>query len=480
LRATARAARFNAAKKMRRRRRENHAHGELAPDHAFVRATRSEAPGCCTIVTPTIGLPWQTRGRRNKSLRSKGSIVVKNSSSPCQRIAGSGSSGWLQHALLVVLLNAAVSGAAANVVAWGAGTVVNPNNYNQAGQSLVPANLTNATQLDGGWRHSLAVRKDGTLLGWGEDTLGQTDFPSTGDYLAVACGDLFSLALRTNGTVVATGDDNFYGELDVPAGLSNVVAVACGAYHGLALKADGTVAAWGGEGAYNYGQAAVPPGLANVVAVAGGGWHSLALQADGTLRAWGRGDSGQTNLPPGLSNVVAIAAGVAHNLALKSDGTVTAWGLDTYGEADVPPGLSNVVQIAAGGWHSLALRRDGTVVAWGAGSGANTNVDFGQSTVPPGLSNVVQIAAGRLHSLALRGPAPLVTQGPVTVDGFTAAGFNVSLPTQNGRVYQLEYQDSLTDLTWHALPLHAGSGGLLTLTDPAPLGSQRFYRVRRW
>ncbi|HEU5068807.1 MAG TPA: hypothetical protein VFV96_00145 [Verrucomicrobiae bacterium] len=401
-------------------------------------------------------------------------------SSPRQPAARCGSPAWLCHAALVVLLNAAASGSAANVVAWGAGTVVNPNNYNQAGQSLVPTGLTNATQLAGGWRHSLAVRNDGTLLGWGEDTLGQTDFPSTSNYLAVACGDLFSLALRTNGTVAATGDDNFYGELDVPAGLSNAVAVAGGAYHGLALKADGTVTAWGGEGAYNYGQAAVPAGLSNVVAVAGGGWHSLVLKADGTLRAWGRGDSGQTNLPPGLSNVVAIAAGVAHNLALKSDGTVAAWGLDTYGEADVPPGLSNVVQIAAGGWHSLALRRDGTVAAWGAGSGANTNVDFGQSTVPPGLSNVVRIAAGRLHSLALQGSAPPVTQVPVTVDGFTAAGFNVSLPTQNGRVYQLEYQDSLTDVTWHALPLHAGSGGLLTLTDPAPPGSQRFYRVQRW
>ena len=38
---------------------------------------------------------------------------------------------------------------------------------------------------------------------------------------------------------------NDYGQTNVPAGLSGVTAIAAGDYHSLALKSDGTVVAWG-------------------------------------------------------------------------------------------------------------------------------------------------------------------------------------------------------------------------------------------
>jgi hypothetical protein len=230
----------------------------------------------------------------------------------------------------------------------------------------------------------------------------------------------------------------------------------------------------------NYGQGTVPNGLSNVVAIAGGGWHSLVLKSDGTLFAWGRNDSDQTNIPAGLGNVVAIAAGAAHNLVLQANGNVVAWGLNTYGETNVPPGLSNVVAIAAGGWHNLALKSDGTVVAWGAGTaGTNGFIDCGQSIVPTNLNNAVQIAAGKVHSLAVLGSGPPVTKAMLVLPNLGAFGFNVSLPTQNGRVYQFQYDNSFTDSSWQSLPLSAGTGGLQQFTDPAVV-SQRFYRVLRW
>src|SRR5688572_6847253 len=62
--------------------------------------------------------------------------------------------------------------------------------------------------------------------------------------VALAAG-LHSLALRADGTVVGWGHQEDSNDLDVPPGLSNVIAVAAGYSHSLALRADGTVLAWG-------------------------------------------------------------------------------------------------------------------------------------------------------------------------------------------------------------------------------------------
>jgi len=53
-----------------------------------------------------------------------------------------------------------------------------------------------------------------------------------------------------------------------------VVAIATGDYHSLALKSDGTVVAWGEN---LNGQCNIPPGLGNVVAIAAHGSHSMVL-----------------------------------------------------------------------------------------------------------------------------------------------------------------------------------------------------------
>ena len=101
-----------------------------------------------------------------------------------------------------------------------------------------------------------------------------------------------------------------------------------------------------------------------------------------------------------------------------------------------------------------------------------------QTNVPPGLTNVVAIAAGASHSLALVGDGPPVLQRPVVNPAWDTNGFSVSVPTQNGRVYALEYKASPSGGNWTPLPLAAGAGGVLSLTDLTATNSQRFYRVR--
>jgi hypothetical protein len=56
--------------------------------------------------------------------------------------------------------------------------------------------------------------------------------------------------------------------------LSGVVAIAAGHLHDVALKSDSTVVAWGNN---FYGQSTVPAGLSNVFAIAAGGRHTLAI-----------------------------------------------------------------------------------------------------------------------------------------------------------------------------------------------------------
>jgi hypothetical protein len=100
--------------------------------------------------------------------------------------------------------------------------------------------------------------------------------------------------------------------------------------------------------------------------------------------------------------------------------------------------------------------------------------------VPATATNIIAVSGGGAHSLALVSDGSPVLSAPLSQPKFGAHSFSVSLPTQNGRVFVLEYKKSLTDSNWTALPLAAGVGGIQILTDTTATNSQRFYRVRRW
>jgi alpha-tubulin suppressor-like RCC1 family protein len=85
-------------------------------------------------------------------------------------------------------------------------------------------------------------------------------------------------------------------------GLTGVIAIAAGEYHSVALKSDGTVWAWGDNTYGQIGDSTSTPGYATPVQVTG-------VEGDGFL-----------------TGITTIAVGAYHNLARKSDGTVYAWG----------------------------------------------------------------------------------------------------------------------------------------------------------
>ena len=62
--------------------------------------------------------------------------------------------------------------------------------------------------------------------------------------------------------------------------------------------------------------------------------------------------------------------------------------------------------------------------------------------------------------------------------GLVAGHFSVAVQTTAGHSYVLEYTESLAAAAWEALPAIAGDGSQKILTDPAIVGTQRFYRMR--
>jgi len=256
-------------------------------------------------------------------------------------------------------------------------------------------------QIAAGIEHTVALKTDGTVVAWGSNDFGQSTVPVglTG-ITAIAAGRWHTVALKSDGTVVTWGDNTVFDQTTVPAGLTGVVSIAAGNYYTVALKSNGTVVAWGGQLVNNVlVPVTVPVDLTGVTAIAATNKRAVALKSDGTVVAWGSNNIG--SVPAGLTGVTAIAAGADFILALKSDGTMVAWGT----MSSVPVSFTGITAISAGGSHAVALKSNGTVVAWG-GNGFS-----GQNIVPPGLTFVIAVAAGSSHSVALKSDGTVVAWG---------------------------------------------------------------------
>src|SRR6185369_2948657 len=78
-----------------------------------------------------------------------------------------------------------------------------------------------------------------------------------------------------------------------------VIDVAAGSGNTVALKSDGSVVAWGNN---DNGQTSVPPVAASgVIAIAVGYDHTVALKSDGSVVAWGGNWFGVTSVPPDVA-----------------------------------------------------------------------------------------------------------------------------------------------------------------------------------
>jgi len=175
--------------------------------------------------------------------------------------------------------------------------------------------------------------------------------------VAVCAGLLYVVGLKSDGTVVVTGQNNSVQHK--VNDWSDIVAVSAGYYHTVGLKADGTVVATGNN---QYEQCNVD-NWSDIVAISAGYEHTVGLKSDGTVVATGENDFGQCKIDD-WSDIVAVSAGYKHTVGLKADGTVVATGYNDFGQCNVND-WTDIVAISAGYNHTVGLKSDGTVVAVG-------------------------------------------------------------------------------------------------------------------
>jgi alpha-tubulin suppressor-like RCC1 family protein len=287
-----------------------------------------------------------------------------------------------------------------------------------------PVPLTGITAVSAGGDHTLALKNDGTVFGWGRNVFGETGNNRV-----------------ENGAPIAR-QVKIAGPTGAPP--ANVTRIAAGGNHSLAL-ANGAVWAWGfnGNGQLGDGTTITHPtpasvGLSGVTAIAAGGSHSAAIFGNtSTVTSWGYNGFGQlgnnsttdssvpvlvlsaNGITP-LSGIKAIAAGGAFSVAIDRDDNVLVWGYNGFGQLGKDPATlsfskvpvtvqiigitGKVVAIAAGLDHVLALTDDGTIWAWGYNANGQLGVDpkittSGFSITPIALAGVVFDTTARIDGV---------------------------------------------------------------------------------
>ncbi|KPA12209.1 BNR repeat domain protein, partial [Candidatus Magnetomorum sp. HK-1] len=265
------------------------------------------------------------------------------------------------------------------------------------------SDISNIEAIDAGNGHSIALESNGTVWTWGKNEAGQLGNGSSGTNLSSAYHML-----------------NF----------SDVTAIAAGGNHNLALKSDGSVWAWGDNSRAQLGDNTITNRstpvqvldsnatgyLEDIIAIAAGSTHSMALKSDGTVWVWGENSQGQAGQGSTgttyfytpiqvmgidgigyLGDIEAIAAGEGHNIALTSEGNVVAWGSNADGQLGdnsytnryypvLVYDLTDVQSIDAGNSHNIVVKTDSSVWAWGK----NTSGQLGDSSTS-GKENPIQV-----------------------------------------------------------------------------------------
>ena len=254
---------------------------------------------------------------------------------------------------------------------------------------------TNWCTVSAGIGQSLAIKNNGTLWGWGDGGCGRLgtgssadrcspvqEFCSATNWCAISTGDDHSLAIKTDGTLWGWGQGTF-GRLGNGTALNrcspvreissstNWCAVSVNMNHSSAIKTDGTLWSMGcarcgklgdGTSVDKCSPVRERSSSTNWRAIAAGAQHSAAIKTDGTLWSWGDGACGSLG-----------------------DGTVTS----KCSPVREISSSTNWCSVSGGSFNSSAIKTDGTLWGWGS----NFNGKIGDNTTTPKSSPVQEITS---------------------------------------------------------------------------------------
>lgn len=115
--------------------------------------------------------------------------------------------------------------------------------------------------------------------------------PSVG-YTSLVIGELHTCGLRTDGSVVCWGNDDYNQVSDTPTGTFTFIAASLD--HTCGLRTDATVACWGND---DHGQVSDIPANDRFDSIFVGTYHNCGIRTDGAAICWGRNDDHQSTPP---------------------------------------------------------------------------------------------------------------------------------------------------------------------------------------
>jgi alpha-tubulin suppressor-like RCC1 family protein len=239
----------------------------------------------------------------------------------------------------------------------------------------------NWKQVDVGSTHMAAIKTDGTLWTWGRALNGilgngittgiistpVTTFAGGTNWKQVSCGDSFTAAIKTDGTLWTWGTgsfgqlgNNLSSSISIPVttilGGTNWKSVSCGYTYAAAIKTDGTLWVWGRNSVGQLGINDIVTrntpvttflGGTNWKSAVGGRGTTAAIKTDGTLWVWGNNFNGQLGINAttsrttpvttilGGTNWKSVACNASFTAAIKTDGTLWTWGSNGTGELGI-------------------------------------------------------------------------------------------------------------------------------------------------